>query len=80
MNSQQQKSSPGSGRFRDVGKQVDKAVDRASERLDEECERLIAYLNNEVVPAVRQQSSRGLRRAAEKLSRFAEYLESNRRA
>jgi hypothetical protein len=80
MNAQQHNPPPRSVRFRNVGKQVDNAVGRTSERLDEECERLIAYLNNEVVPAVRQQSSRGLRRAAEKLSHFAEYLESSRRS
>ncbi len=80
MNPQQQKTRPRPVRLGDVGKHVDDAVNRATVRLDEECERLIAYLNDEVVPAVRQRSSRGLRRAAERLSHFAEYMESSRRS
>ena len=59
----------------DVGRRVGKAV----ERLDEETERLVAYLNNEVVPAVREHSSRGLRKAAQTLAQFAEYLESTQK-
>jgi hypothetical protein len=79
MNSQEKTSKPRSERFGKMGQQVDEAVNRATGRLDEECERLIAYLNDEVVPAVRQRSSRGVRRAAEKLATFADYLESGRR-
>jgi ribosomal protein S15P/S13E len=78
MDSQQQRSKARAQRFSEAGKQMDEAVGRATQRLEQECERLIAYLNNEVVPAVRQKSSRGLRQAAEKLARFADYLESNR--
>ena len=62
---------PQAGRFRQVGQQVDRAA--------QEAERLIAYLNNEVVPAVRQHSSSGLRKAAEKLAEFANYLDSKQR-
>ncbi len=66
-----EKTGPRAGRFRQVGQQVDRAA--------QEAERLIAYLNNEVVPAVRQHSSSGLRKAAEKLAEFANYLESKQR-
>ncbi|MGE0405460.1 MAG: hypothetical protein AB7O65_04100 [Candidatus Korobacteraceae bacterium] len=79
MSTQQRSKAGGRVRLEQVGKKVDKAVSRATERLDEESERLIAYLNDEVVPAVRKQSSRGLRKAADKLSRFAEYMESSRK-
>ena len=44
-------------------------------RVDEEVERLIRYLNDEVVPQIRNRSSRSLRVAAEKLSRLADYME-----
>ncbi len=54
---------------------VSRNVDRVLQDLDKEAERLIAYLNDEVVPAVRDHSSRGLRVAARELTRFAEYLE-----
>jgi hypothetical protein len=65
-------------RLEEVGKQVDQAVSQAAARLERETERLIAYLNDEVVPAVRRGSSRQLRNASQKLSRFADYLESKR--
>ncbi len=67
----EEKTGPQAGRFRQVGQQVDRAA--------QEAERLIAYLNNEVVPAVRQHSSSGLRKAAEKLAEFANYLDSKQR-
>ncbi len=79
MSDQQEEQQRGSARLEDVGRRVDKVINRAAERLDEETERLISYLNDEVVPAARQHSSRGLRKAAEKLAGFADYLESNRK-
>lgn len=39
---------------------------------------IVAYLNNEVVPKAREQSSQGLRIAAEKLTKLAEYMEKNK--
>ncbi len=38
--------------------------------------RLIVYVNDEVVPEVRQGSSRGLRLVAEQLGRLAEQMDS----
>ena len=56
---------------------VNKSVTEAADWLERESADLIKYLNNEVVPAVRQNSSRALRVAAEKLSRLAERMERN---
>jgi hypothetical protein len=50
--------------FEDMGRKV-----------DDEVEKLITYLNDEVVPQVRQHSSRALRIAADKMARFADYME-----
>lgn len=44
-------------------------------KLDDEVEKLITYINDDVVPQVRQHSSRALRIAADKLARFADYME-----
>jgi hypothetical protein len=44
-------------------------------KLDDEVEKLITYINDEVVPQVRQHSSRALRIAADKMARFADYME-----
>ncbi len=58
---------------------VNKSVAEAAERLEKESSEFIAYLNNEVVPAVRQRSSSALRVAAEKLARLADYMEETQR-
>jgi hypothetical protein len=44
-------------------------------RMDDEIEKLVSYLNDEVVPSVRSHSTRAMRIAASKLSQFADYME-----
>jgi hypothetical protein len=60
---------------RPFDERVNQAIHEAASRLDRESEKLIAYINDEVVPAVRDHSSRGLRIAAEKLAKFADYMD-----
>jgi hypothetical protein len=50
-------------------------VEQATEHLEKDAAELIAYLNNEVVPAVREHSTKALRVASEKLARLADYME-----
>jgi hypothetical protein len=50
-------------------------IEEAAHRLEQETEKFIQYLNDEVVPQVREHSSRGLRKAAKELVNFADYLE-----
>jgi hypothetical protein len=66
-------------RFARIGKKLDEEIGGATRRLDAESDRMINYLNDEVVPAIRQGSSRALRTAAEQLTRLAEFMERNRR-
>ncbi len=49
-------------------------------RMDEEIEKLISYINDDVVPSVRSHSTRALRIAAERLSRFADYMDQKQSA
>jgi len=49
-----------------------------AETLEKETASLVLYLNDEVVPAVREHSSKALRTAAVKLTEFADYLEAQR--
>jgi F0F1-type ATP synthase membrane subunit b/b' len=56
---------------------VNQRVAQAAERMEKETEEFIAYLNDEVVPAIRQHSTKALRIAAEKMSRLADYLEES---
>jgi hypothetical protein len=53
------------------------SINEAATNLEEETAELIDYLNHEVVPAVRQHSTKALRIAAEKLARLADYMESH---
>lgn len=50
-------------------------VEQAADHLEKETAEFIAYLNNEVVPAVREHSTKALRIASEKLAEFADYME-----
>ena len=58
---------------------INRSVANVAEKIEKETSELVVYLNEEVVPAVRGHSSKALRAAAEKLSRFAEYLESQKK-
>ncbi len=58
---------------------INRSVASIADKLEKETADLVVYLNDEVVPAVRAHSSKALRVAAEKLSRFAEYLDSEQK-
>jgi len=69
----------GSGRFENMGRKVDAHVGEVSGRIEEDVKRVIAYLNDRVVPEVRENGSKALRVAAEQLTRLADHLEHTRR-
>ena len=69
--------SPG-GRFERAGRKLDEQFGGVSGRMEDEVHKVISYLNDRVVPEVRENSSKALRIAAEQLSRLAEHLESRR--
>ncbi len=58
---------------------VNKSVAEATEWIEKESAELIKYLNDEVVPAVRDHSTKALRVAAEKLARMADFMESQKK-
>jgi hypothetical protein len=65
--------------FENFGRKLDQEIGGAARKAETEGERVITYLNDEVVPAIRQGSSKALRTAAEQLTRLAEYMDRNRR-
>ena len=67
-------------RFEHLGRKLDENIGDAAEKLERESEKMITYLNDEVVPAIRQGSTRALRTAADQLTRLAEYMDRNRRS
>lgn len=68
---QQQPNSPLEDFARRVGTMGGKA--------EVEIRRIIAYLNDEVVPGIRKQSFTAMRRAGEQLTRLADELEKGKR-
>lgn len=52
-------------------------VEEATERLEQETSQFIKYLNEEVVPAVRQHSTKALRVAAQKMQELANYMDQH---
>ena len=69
--------------FRKAGKRVEDAGQRIGrslkdKKVSEEAEKLISYLNDEVVPAIRKGSSQALRVASKRMNDLAEFLERNR--
>ena len=61
----------------DASARVNKSVAEAASKMEKEAAELIAYLNDEVLPSVRQHSTKALRIAAEKLVDLADYMEKN---
>jgi glutamyl-tRNA reductase len=56
---------------------INKSVAEVAATVERETTELIAHLNDEVVPAVRQHSTKALRIAAEKLAHLADYMEKS---
>jgi hypothetical protein len=58
---------------------MDDKLRDAAQKIETEVQRAIRYLNDEVVPQVRVQSSKGLREAAEQLRKLADQMDLHRR-
>ncbi|HWX56136.1 MAG TPA: hypothetical protein VN176_16220 [Verrucomicrobiae bacterium] len=71
MSDDTQKTKPS---FEKVGRKLDEAA----QKLDQESEKVVAYLNDEVVPAIRTRSTKALRTAAEQLAKLADYMDRER--
>ena len=64
--------------FQTAGERLDSIFGDASKRIEQETQQIIDYINDEVVPLVRDHSSKGLHIAADKLKDFANYLDSKK--
>ena len=62
--------------FTTAGKKLDEVLGDTVKRVEDETRQLIDYINDEVVPLVRQHSTKGLRIASDKLKDLAEYMDS----
>ncbi|HUB19324.1 MAG TPA: hypothetical protein VL990_11865 [Acidobacteriaceae bacterium] len=68
------------GRFENIGRKMDEHFGCCSDKLEDDVKRVITYLNDRVVPEVRENSSKALRIAAEQLGRLADHLDRTRKA
>jgi hypothetical protein len=59
---------------------VNRSIADFAERLEKDTAELVAYLNDEVVPAVRTHSTKAIRTASEKLASLADYLDQKKRS
>jgi hypothetical protein len=64
--------------FSTAGERLDDLLGDASQRIEQETQTLIKYINDELVPAIRQHSTEALRVASEKLNQAADMMDSNR--
>ncbi len=64
--------------FQTAGERLDDLLGDTSTRIEEEAQALISYINDELVPAIRQHSTNALRTASEKLSQAADHMDSKR--
>lgn len=64
-------------KMKDASARVNEKIGQTTEQVEKEAAEFIKYLNDEVVPAVRQHSTKALRVAAEKMTELANYMEQN---
>ena len=65
--------------FSAAGQKLDETIAEAAKRIEAETKQLLDYINDEVVPMVRQHSTTGLRVASDKLKELADYMESTKK-
>ena len=63
----------------EFSERVGRGIGKAAGEAEKEAERLIDYINSDVVPAVREHSTRALRIAAQKMAEFADYLDDQKK-
>ena len=63
-------------RFSTAGEKLDDVIGDTVKRVEDETRQLLDYINDDVVPMVRQHSTKGLRIASDKLKELADYMES----
>ncbi len=62
--------------FSTAGEKLDDVLGDTTKRIEDETQKLLAYINDELVPAIREHSSNALRIASEKMAQAAELMES----
>ena len=66
--------------FQTAGERLDDVLGDASQRIEQETQLLIKYINDELVPAIRDHSTNALRVAGDKLNQVADMMDSNKQS
>jgi hypothetical protein len=66
------------GRFQTAGQRLDSMLGDTSKHVEQQTQAVIDYINDEVVPLIRENSSKGLHVAADKLKEFANFLDTKK--
>jgi hypothetical protein len=64
--------------FQTAGEKLDDVLGDTTARIEEEAQLLIKYINDELVPAIRQHSTNALRLASDKLAQAADHMDSSK--
>lgn len=64
--------------FQTAGERLDDLLGDTTQRIEEETQLLLKYINDELVPSIRQGSTKALRIASEKLSKVADHMDSTK--
>jgi len=68
-------SQGGKSTFENFGRKVDAQFGNIGPRIEDEVKRVIGYLNDQVVPQLRQDSAQALHAAADRLHKLAQQLD-----
>lgn len=63
----------------ETGRRIGRQIGEAQRTFQDQVQQVIDYLDKEVVPTVRNESSRSLRVAAEKLSKLADLMDEQKK-
>jgi hypothetical protein len=61
----------------EASSRLNQSIAEVTARLEKETAELITHLNDQVVPKVREHSTKALRTAAEKMTQLADYVEKH---
>ena len=64
-------------KVKDASTRINQTVGDTADRVEKEAADFVKYLNDEVVPAVRQHSTQAIRTAADKLRDLANYMDQH---
>ena len=79
MKSEKSSSTSSRASWDKTAERVGRKVGKATNELENDAQRLVQYLNDEVIPAVRQHSTTALRSASQMLSEFADMMDDEKR-